>query len=121
LLSFAVAIVALALAALAALRWWALAMENAPDPKLIFGDLHASHIGWKIIFALLIFIAVAGVLRAASERGRVTLAAIIIALACFVEPAILFARWSLPYSFPASRFTYHAPTTDFLRQFPPEA
>lgn len=115
-----VAVAALVLAVLVALRWKALAAQDAPDAKLIFGDLHASYLGWKAVFTLLICIAAGVALRIAVRHVRWVLAAIAIALVCFIEPALLFARWSLPYSAAASRFTHFAPTTNFVRQSPPE-
>lgn len=114
------ALIALALAVWAAARWMEMAARNAPEAKLIFGDLHAGYLGWKAAFTLLICLTVGLALRTRAGRGRWALAAVAIAVACFAEPSILFARWSLPNSAAASRFTHYAPTTDYLRQFPPE-
>lgn len=71
---------------------------------------------WKFSFSLFCIIGTWLVLRFnRSFRFRLPLLYLIIALVCFVEPAIMVSRWWWPTLKPASRFTAVSPVTRRLQ------
>jgi hypothetical protein len=119
------AVCALLVCALVGVLWWR--ATETPPPQLAAPDTgqgtglaETTYILWKIIFTLLVCVALWLSTRVMTLRTRARLFVCVIMLACFVEPFLLTARWWLPDAKPTSRFTADAPVTRYLQQFPPE-
>jgi hypothetical protein len=84
---------------------------NFPETRYLF---------WKIILAVITFIIAWLGWRLLAPRWRALVLAGAIALACFVEPSIMAARWWWPALKSAERFTVVSPATRFLQERSPE-
>jgi hypothetical protein len=73
---------------------------------------------WKLSFLLLCFAGTWFLLQLRSSWKSKSLLTVMIALACFVEPAIMVSRWWWPTLKPASRFLAKSPATNRLQSFP---
>ncbi|MCI0661935.1 MAG: hypothetical protein L0220_12760, partial [Acidobacteria bacterium] len=99
--------------------WWRFSSNPMNDTNLSYDIFHYPYLTWKAVFTLLIFFSAWQFLRMKICRWRIALLASVIALACFFEPFIEHTRWHPGFEVPASRFSTFAPTTHFLRQYPP--
>jgi hypothetical protein len=111
------ALALLALSATVGVLWYLKAMSLQP------GSAHAArhitiYLLWKIAFVLLTLAALWRASLSAQRRWRYALLLTTLLVLCYVEPAILVARWWGGFS--AARFAAVSPATRFLQQFPPE-
>jgi hypothetical protein len=116
----ALGIVSLAAAVVVGFSWHRFSTNPLNDIRGSFEIFQTPYLGWKAAFTLLIFVSAWRLCRMKSVRLRTGLLASVIAVACFIEPFIAFKRWVPGLIVPSSRFSAFAPTTEFLRQFPPE-
>src|SRR5215813_8265439 len=113
-------VVCLAAGLVVGVLWWRFSGNLLNDTNFSPEIFHYPYMAWKAAFTLLIFVSAWGFWRMKANRLRLGLLAGVVALACFVEPFIEITRWLSNFVVPASRFSTFAPTTQFLRQYPPE-
>lgn len=116
----ALGIVCLAASMVIGVLWWRFSSNRLHDTNFSPEIFHYPYLAWKAAFTLLVFVSVWRFWRMKSGWRRVGWLASVVALACFVEPFIEHTRWHSDIVVPASRFSTFAPTTRFLRQYPPE-
>jgi SAM-dependent methyltransferase len=116
----ALGIVCLAASVAVGVFWWRFSSDRANDVNASVERVFYPYLGWKVAFTLLICVSVWLLCRMKNNWLRVGLSASVIALACFIEPFIQHTRWHYWITVPAGRFDAFAPTTDFLRRYPPE-
>jgi Bacterial membrane protein YfhO len=80
----------------------------------------ARYLLWKSALAVITFLLVWLGWRHFAPRWRALLLAGAVALACFVEPSIMAARWWWPALKSPARFTVVSPATRFLQAHAPE-
>lgn len=73
---------------------------------------------WKLSFFILCVAGTWFLLQVRASWKSTSLLTVMIALACFVEPAIMVSRWWWPTLKPAGRFTATSPATSHLQSFP---
>ncbi len=100
--------------------WWQELKPTEPDLAALLGHLSIDYMKWKIPFTFILFIAVWQGWRIKHPQLRSGLLAIAIMLTCFTEPFISLSRWFDPYVATKDRFSYIAPVTRLVQQFPPE-
>ncbi len=113
-------IVCLAAGAAVGFSWWRFSSNPINDVSASPAIFQYPYLAWKAAFTLLIFASAGLLWRMKSGRLQVGLLAGVVTLACFIEPFITITRWFPGMVVPASRFGAFAPTTEFLRQYPPE-
>jgi len=113
-------IVCLAAGAAVGFSWWRFSSDPINDVSASPAIFQYPYLAWKAAFTLLIFASAGLLWRMKSGRLQVGLLAGVVTLACFIEPFITITRWFPGLLVPASRFGAFAPTTEFLRQYPPE-
>ncbi len=113
-------IVCLAASGVVGVFWWRFSSDPLNDTNASPAIFHYPYLGWKAAFTLLVFVSAWRLWRVKSGWLRLGLLAGVVALACFVEPFITLTRWHPGMIVPTSRFSALAPTTQFLRQYPPE-
>lgn len=117
--NIALAIVCLLLSVLAG---WKLSAVITSEPHFdpAIGNLDYPYLKWKAIFTLSIILTIWRCNCIVKRPWRVAMAAMIVALACFVEPFLELKQWAMPTSLTADHFTSVAATTPLLQQYPPE-
>ena len=110
----------LALSVVVAVVWrQAVGREASSAASPFTGLPESSYVLWKILFTLLIVIALWQFRQIASTPWRTGLFAGLIALACFVEPFIALHRQWAHSEITAARFAYRSASLRFLQNFPP--
>jgi hypothetical protein len=120
LLMISASAVLLSAGAVISALWWREMCAFLPQPCLSFGELHRAYLGWKLLFFVLIVMALWCAWQISLVRWRQVVMVLLIALACFIEPFMQISHLSAPLSFTADRFYRLSETTRFLQQFPPE-
>ena len=114
-----VALVLFAAAVVSAVLWWLSTYKITgtvqSNPQIVF-----QYLRWKILFTLLILVAVWQGWRMASLARRTALLRCAIVLVCFVEPAIAASHWWWPKAKTADRFSADAIATRWLREKNPQ-
>jgi hypothetical protein len=116
----AAGIICLAASAVVGFSWWRFSSDTLRETNASPEIFHYPYLAWKAAFTALIFVSAWRLFKMKSGRLQVGLLASVVALACFIEPFITLTRWFPGIVVPTSRFNTVAPTTQFLRQYPPE-